>query len=103
MAGGMRRRLGVELNLGQRAALSRADRGQGDERLRRRHCWVVGPHDNPGPWPGLVIEWSQTYDRQWQARVVYVISDPQNGTSVECWMPAALLRPAQPEPDVPTH
>ena len=60
---------------------------------RRRHCWVAGPGDGSGPWPGLVVEW-QRDDRGWRARVVYLVGEPDTATTVETWVDAAHLRPA---------
>jgi hypothetical protein len=61
------------------------------DRLRRRHCWVLGEEPDPGPWPGLVAEWRRAGDG-WLARVVYVVGDTSMTT--EEWLPAARLRPA---------
>jgi len=60
---------------------------------RRRHCWVAGPGDGSGPWPGLVVEW-QRDDGGWCARVVYLVGEPDSATTVETWVDAAHLRPA---------
>jgi hypothetical protein len=46
----------------------------------------------PGPFPGLILEWRQLPSREWQARVVY-IPDLARGESVQRWFAAALLRP----------
>jgi hypothetical protein len=60
---------------------------------RRRHCWVAGPGDGSGPWPGLVVQWHRE-DGGWRARVVYVVGEPDSTTTVETWVDAAHLRPA---------
>jgi hypothetical protein len=64
---------------------------------RRRHCWVAGPGDRSGPWPGLVIEWHHDAGG-WRARVVYVVGEPDSATTVETWVDATHLRPAEPKP-----
>lgn len=60
---------------------------------RRRHCWVAGPGDGSGPWPGLVVEWHRD-EEGWRARVVYLVGEPDSATTVETWVDAAHLRPA---------
>ncbi len=60
-----------------------------------RHCWVEGPADHPGPWPGVVVEWR--HDRitsSWSALVVYVVTEGPSSTTVQCWLSADYLRPA---------
>lgn len=61
----------------------------------RRHCWVNGPADSPGPWPGLVVEWRRDGDT-WLAGVVYVV-DEEHGTPVmvEQWLARDSVRPAR--------
>lgn len=49
----------------------------------------------PGPFPGLILEWRQLPSEQWQARVVYV-PNLREGLAVENWFAAALLRPVDP-------
>ena len=45
----------------------------------------------PGRWPGLLLEWRQTVDGDWEGRVAYV-AHLQNGHAlVELWLPAELL------------
>ena len=61
------------------------------DRLRRRHCWVLGEEPDPGPWPGLVAEWRRLEDG-WLARVTYCVGDTSMTT--EEWLPASRLRPA---------
>ncbi|GAB3059160.1 hypothetical protein GCM10027053_21340 [Intrasporangium mesophilum] len=61
---------------------------------RQRHCWVEGPDDHPGPWPGVVVEWRRdpgTSD--WTALVVYVVTDGLRSTTVQTWLSARYLRP----------
>lgn len=62
----------------------------------RRHCWVTGPADAAGPWPGLVVEWRQG-PSGWLGRVVYVVDDP-HPVLVEAWVAADQLRPARTRP-----
>ena len=56
MAGGMRGKHGPPgLTLAERSQLSGI--GAAGEASSRRHCWVVGSDDDPGPFPGLVLNW----------------------------------------------
>ena len=56
----------------------------------RRHCWVEGPSDAPGPHPGLVIEW-QRREGGWWALVAYYIEVDR--VLVQQWLRGELLRP----------
>ncbi|GAA3703389.1 hypothetical protein GCM10022399_19950 [Terrabacter ginsenosidimutans] len=56
----------------------------------RRHCWVRGGPDAPGPHPGIVLEWQKRDDR-WVALVSYVI-EPE-GVVVQQWLAPELLTP----------
>lgn len=60
-----------------------------------RHCWVDGPPDHFGPWPGVVVEWRHT-DDDWSALVVYVVTEHGTSTTVQTWLPATFLKPALP-------
>ncbi len=80
--------------LGQRAALDRAASGLAlDPALQRRHCWVVGPPEQPGPWPGLVVQWRRS-GQAWSARVVYLVGSAGEPTTVDAWLAAEWLFPA---------
>jgi hypothetical protein len=57
-----------------------------------RHCWVTGPEEDPGPWPGLLLEWRQG-SAEWLGLVVYVISSEADVTTVQTWVPSSHLRP----------
>ena len=57
-----------------------------------RHCWVRNPPDNPGIWPGLLVEWRQR-NGGWQGRVAYTVAGPHGPALVEAWLPAARLEP----------
>jgi hypothetical protein len=57
-----------------------------------RHCWVRYPPDDPGIWPGLLIEWRQR-DGAWQGRVAYTVAGPHGPALIEAWLPAARLEP----------
>jgi hypothetical protein len=50
----------------------------------RRHCRVVGPAEDPGPSPGLVLEWRRD-GSEWLALVVYVIAGDGHSTTVHTW------------------
>jgi len=54
----------------------------------RRHCWVSGGPDAPGPHPGIVLEWQQR-DGAWFALVAYVIEADR--VLVQQWLSARLL------------
>lgn len=56
----------------------------------RRHCWVTGTTDAPGPHPGIVLEWQQR-DGQWFALVSYWIEGDR--ALVQQWLSSELLRP----------
>jgi hypothetical protein len=89
MAGGMTS--GPGLTLEQRSRLS----GIGERRpsrTRRRHCWVTGPTGQPGPWPGLVLDWQQT-EGGWRAWVVYLLGDED--VVVQGWVERSRLAPAE--------
>ncbi|GMA86123.1 hypothetical protein GCM10025868_13730 [Angustibacter aerolatus] len=61
--------------------------------VSRRHCWVLGPPDAPGRWPGLLVEWARTGD-VWRGRVVYVVDDEGQAVLVESWVPSRQARTA---------
>ena len=85
--GGVPRRPGP--TLAERAAIS------GGRAAPRRHCWVTGPAESPGPWPGLVVEWRRGDDDVWTARTVYVVTEDPPPVVVEQWLSADRVRPAQ--------
>ena len=64
-------------------------------RAPRRHCWVTGSADSPGPHAGLVIGWERRGER-WFAQVAYVLED--DGAVVVQWLPGDLLTPASASP-----
>lgn len=82
-------RPGDSRSLAARTARTGSGDGERIDRLRRRHCWVLGAEPDPGPWPGLVAEWRRS-GTVWQARVIYVLGD--GATTREEWLPAARLR-----------
>ena len=59
----------------------------------RRHCWVIGPAEDAGPVPGLVLEWRRD-EFDWLALVVYVIAADGHTTTVQTWVTHDRLRPA---------
>jgi hypothetical protein len=86
MAGGMRGKREPGLSLAERSRLSGVGSvGSGP----RRHCWVTGPQEDAGPFPGLVLQWQRTGD-SWRAWVVYLVADD---TAVMAWVPSSRLRP----------
>jgi hypothetical protein len=91
MAGGMQRQRGIGLTLAQRAALG----GVAPESAptpHRRHCWVAGPDQDPGPWPGLVLDWRRS-DDGWSAWVVYLVGEGEP-VAVQGWVERERLTPA---------
>lgn len=69
--------------------------GASTRRTCVRHCWVQGPADAPGPWPGVVVEWRRDPTTgSWNALVVYVVTEGTSSSTVQCWLSARLLRPA---------
>jgi hypothetical protein len=61
--------------------------------VRQHHCWVEGPADDPGPWPGLLIEWRRG-PAGWLALVIYIVTDGTTSTTIQGWLPAGSIRPA---------
>lgn len=90
MAGGMSSGRGVPLRDRPVAPL------KSDEvpRAPVRHCWVTGPAEDPGPWPGLILEWRRDLDIGWLALVVYVVTTETSATTIQTWVPASHLRPS---------
>ena len=58
----------------------------------RRHCWVMGSADAPGPHAGLVIGWQRREDG-WYAQVAYMIED--DAAMVMQWLPRDVLTPVR--------
>jgi len=88
MAGGMIRGRGVPLRDRPVAPL----KTDAAPRAQVRHCWVTGPVEDPGPWPGLILEWRRDM-AGWAALVVYAIT-AETVTTVQTWVPAGHLRPS---------
>ena len=59
----------------------------------RRHCWVLGPDDDRGPWPGLVLQWDRTAGG-WRAWVVYLAGEGDDQVTVQTWVSRERLAPA---------
>lgn len=60
----------------------------------RRHCWVQGPPEAPGPHHGLVLEWRQA-GPAWRALVIYVVEGEDGEvTTVQQWVARSLVEPA---------
>ncbi len=96
MAGGMRSGLGIPLK--DRPVVGPGAHLPKDPPRKKspvRHCWVEGPADHPGPWPGVVVEWRRDpITGSWTALVVYVVTEGPSSTTVQCWLSADYLRPA---------
>jgi len=90
MAGGMIPGRGVPLRDRPVAPLKK------DEvpRTQVRHCWVTGPAEDPGPWPGLILEWRRDQTAGWSALVVYAVTTETVTTTVQTWVNASALSPA---------
>jgi hypothetical protein len=76
------------LTLAQRSRLSGIGQPAG---VHRRHCWVTGPDEDPGPWPGLILDWQQTATG-WRAWVVYLVGPDE--IAVQAWAERSRLEPA---------
>jgi hypothetical protein len=64
------------------------------ERSVGRHCWVQGPAEDPGPFPGLLLAWRRGPEG-WLGRVAYVLLDEHaRPVLIDTWVAAASLRPA---------
>ena len=88
MAGGMGRGRGVPLR--DRPVVTPG----GPRRQPSHHCWVEGPAESPGPWPGVVVEWRRDpASSTWSALVVYVVNDDAPPTTIQTWLDARHLRP----------
>ncbi len=85
MAGGMSQR-------GRGVPLS--ERGTAPAPCPMRHCWVADAVDGRGvKRPGLLAEWRPSATG-WEGRVLYAAElAPGRWTTVEEWLPAALLTP----------
>lgn len=58
-----------------------------------RHVWVTGPAEDPGRWPGVLLEWSRS-SGGWQGRVAYAVDEGGGTVLVVRWVPAPALAPA---------
>lgn len=56
------------------------------------HCWVVDLPQQPGTWPGVLVEW-RLGDNGWQGRAVFVVSDGGDPIVIEAWVAAERLAP----------
>src|SRR3954468_22285560 len=59
----------------------------------RRHCWVRGTRDAPGPHPGIVTAWEQR-EGQWFGLVTYYLEPDR--VLAQQWLQAELLSPVGP-------
>jgi hypothetical protein len=59
----------------------------------RRHCWVLGPDAERGPWPGLVLHWDRSPEGWW-AWVVYLDGEGDDQVAVQTWVGRERLAPA---------
>ena len=60
----------------------------------RRHAWLLGPPEDPGPHPALLVsQWLRHggADGGWQVQVVWYSED--SDAVVQQWVDAAALRP----------
>jgi hypothetical protein len=53
---------------------------------------VRDPPEEPGIWPGLLVEWRQQEDG-WHGRVAYTVAGGTGPVLVEAWLPAEQLKP----------
>ena len=89
MAGGMKSGIGIPLRDRPVAPL----KTDAVSHTQVRHCWVTGPAEDPGPWPGLILEWRRD-STGWSALVVYAITAETVTTAVQTWVSAGHLRPS---------
>jgi hypothetical protein len=54
---------------------------------------VTGPAEDPGPWPGLILEGRKDQATGWSALVVYTITAETVTTAVQTWVQHIHLRP----------
>ena len=54
----------------------------------RRHTWVTGPREAPGPHPGIVLGWEQR-DGRWFALVSYYLE--ADGVLAQQWLAAEVV------------
>lgn len=57
----------------------------------RRHCWALGPAEDPGPHPALLTGTWVRQDATWYAKVTWY-SEIEDAV-VQQWLPATSLRP----------
>lgn len=59
----------------------------------RRHCWALGPPDDPGPHPALLTSDWVRQGRDWVVKVSrYSEADD---AMVQQWLPSTALRPTE--------
>lgn len=87
MAGGM-----GKYNEGLVRSLERSSEVEAALGASRRHCWVIGPQDDPGPHPALLTAWERR-GSQWFGWAIWY-SEP-DGVVVQQWLPSASLRPVR--------
>lgn len=56
-----------------------------------RHCWVTGPADSPGPWPGLVLDRRRNAELG-EGLVVYAVTATSDVTLVQQWVQGDLIQ-----------
>ncbi|MFB9376763.1 hypothetical protein ACFFKU_03875 [Kineococcus gynurae] len=65
----------------------------GPELSAGRHCWVLGPAEDPGPFPGVLLAWRRE-GPTWFGRVAFVRLDGRGRPVLtDGWIPATALRP----------
>ena len=87
MAGGMGR-----YNESLVGSLHRSSDGDTALKASRRHCWVVGPREDPGPHPALLTAWERR-GSQWFGWAIWY--SEAAGVVVQQWLPATSLKPVR--------
>jgi hypothetical protein len=60
------------------------------------HCWVLHPGETPDRSPGLLLAWRHDDETGWTALVAFAVPYGPTAATVQAWLPAAQLRPANP-------
>ena len=85
------RSLTTEATEHQAVATAAGQREEPSAGPSRRHCWVAGPREDPGPHPGLVISWRRRERGDWYAWTTWY-SEAEDAL-VQEWLHSSALTP----------